>query len=176
MDAKFNKGEVAMMIQRSPPGANPGQEWHHNGCCCRTEGSAGQSLRRRARCYSSNAASPNKDSAIEFWRTGLLTDAGLAPLTPTSRWPGRSPSRRPSGPQHQGHHAERSRMAVTDAVQKLENEPFWSSLPNPPLKNVTLGCQSGDEAGYRCQAYHSVKRAHRGLRSLPLSISWRNKG
>ena len=81
MDAKFNKGEVAMMINGPWAWSNLDKSGIKYGVA-QLPTLKGKPAKAFVGVLGAtiNAASPNKDLAIEFLENYLLTDAGLAPM------------------------------------------------------------------------------------------------
>lgn len=148
MESKFNSGKVAMMINGPWAWANIEKSGIHYGVIAipSVDGSASKPF-VGVLAGAINAASPNKDLAIEFLENYLLTDEGLATVdndVPLGAVPLKSyMAKLKSDP----------RIAATFAnAQAGEPMPnvaamgkYWSAM-NTALSNITSGRQSVDKA------------------------------
>lgn len=148
MDAKFNKGEVAMMINGPWAWSNLDKSGIKYGVA-----SLPTLKGNPAKAFvgvlgaTINAASPNKDLAIEFLENYLLTDAGLAPVNadkPLGAVALKSFQKTLESDPH-----IKATMVNAQNGEPMPSVPemsrFWSSFETA-LKNVTSGRQSVDEA------------------------------
>ncbi|AUT41248.1 maltose/maltodextrin ABC transporter substrate-binding protein MalE [Aeromonas caviae] len=148
MDAKFNKGEVAMMINGPWAWSNLDKSGIKYGVA-QLPTLKGKPAKAFVGVLGAtiNAASPNKDLAIEFLENYLLTDAGLAPMN----------ADKPLGAValksfQKTLEADPNIKATMLNAQNGEPMPsvpemsrFWSSFETA-LKNITSGRQGVDEA------------------------------
>ncbi|WP_445399311.1 maltose/maltodextrin ABC transporter substrate-binding protein MalE [Zobellella sp. An-6] len=148
MDTAFNKGELAMMI-------NGPWAWDNLKATGINFGVAplptieGQSPRSFIGVISAgiNAASPNKDLAVEFIENYLLTEAGLAGLNEAVAL---------GAVAHKAYSQVLSRDPNVAATQQIaaqgvpmpgipETGKFWAAM-NPALQNITGGQQTVEKA------------------------------